>query len=130
MGDGRADGSSHERRAIQRMIAGLGFLKDDEVVKLDVDTVDATELREVVRVWGTVCDGFSCVGAGWKEKLGVQGMTSVRDWVHTALTSMVDGGNVSAESSSGWARNSARTSGLPLTARLSARRDLLIMTQV
>ena len=56
-------GSSHARRVIQRVNDGDGFFADDEVVRLDVETVDATDAAVVVRVWGiAVCDDDSATG--------------------------------------------------------------------
>lgn len=46
------EGSSQARSAIQREIAGWDFFVDDAVVRLEVDTVEATEVVAVVRVFG------------------------------------------------------------------------------
>lgn len=47
-------GSSHASRVIHLPTAGECFLVDEDVVKLDVETVEATEAAVVVSVWGIV----------------------------------------------------------------------------
>ena len=48
------DGNSQAKRVIHLAIAGGAFLAEDDVVRLDVDTVDATDVLAVVNVCGTV----------------------------------------------------------------------------
>ena len=59
-----AEGSSQAKSVIQRAMAGFDFFEEDAVVRLDVETVDATEAFVVVSVlgiedcWGGACATF------------------------------------------------------------------------
>ena len=122
------DGNSQARKIIQREIAGWCFREVDDEVRLEVETVEATDVDVVVSVFGMVGVG---VGGGpdWKEKEGIHGMGGSRVVAHVAWISMLDGGKASAVRLGGSARIAADRSGWPHARRLSAMMERQIATQ-
>ena len=89
------EGSSQAMKIIQRATEGLFFLEVEADVRLEVETVEATEADVVVSVLGIA--GVDEGGGGVvKEKGGIHGSDCARDIGQVALMSIDDGGNESA----------------------------------